>query len=293
MARKNKGTFGKGKSDIPETDEFISGAERFFERLRPHAIGLAVLSAVVGIVLIAAFGYRSWQNEKATDATGAYVQTAEILAEPLASDFGAKDAENAHETAKIRGDKALTAIQQLDAGYGGTQVAEHAILLRAALLFQVGKYDEAVKAYQQYNAPPNLRAFAKQGLGYALETVALNKKEPADRDAGLQLALNAFRDMQPDPEGGLSDHSLYHQARILTLLSKNQEAIEMFQKVAEREPRSILAEQAERRLVALGTSQPNKEKSPKTDKGPTSDQMITNGKKTPAKDQKTPAKDAE
>ena len=252
MARKNKGTFGKGKSQVPETDEFISGAERFFDKIRPHAGRLALAVVVAGAISVGVFGYRWWQNEKATNATEVYVETVSILGQPLATDLVPKD-EKTHGSSKARAGSALTVVERIGGEYDGTTVATHAPLLRAAVLFKVGKFSEAAALYKEYNGPPSIAVFAKQGLGYALEAAALEKKEASEKDAGLRLALTAFEEMQPDDKGALRDHSLFHQGRILALLSQSEKAKQMFQKVATFEPRSVLADQAEQRLLALGS----------------------------------------
>ena len=42
MARKNKGTFGKGKSTVEEKDEFVSGVARIAMVLKPYALRIAL-----------------------------------------------------------------------------------------------------------------------------------------------------------------------------------------------------------------------------------------------------------
>ncbi len=47
MPRKNKGNFGKGKTQVEEQDEFVSGVQRFAAKLSPYKWRLLTFAGIV------------------------------------------------------------------------------------------------------------------------------------------------------------------------------------------------------------------------------------------------------
>ncbi len=98
---------------------------------------------------------------------------------------------------------------------------------------------------------PLLRIVAKEGIGYALEAKALAEESPDAREAGLREAMAAFTGAQPEEDGPRHDVALYHEARILATLDERDKAIELFRKILEIEPPSMLGDKANQRLALL------------------------------------------
>ena len=258
MARKNKGRFGKGKPEIPETDEFVSGAQRFFDYLKPHAARLAVALLVAGTILGGVLGFQWWEQRKEIRATTSYAQVVEILRRSIEDEENDKETldpdKPSYASEKLRDEAALNALDLLQTDHAGTDVEHHAKFLRGTLLYKLARYQESVEVFRNYTGPSIMQVQAREAIGYGLEAAALAQEDPEKRGQGLQQALEAFRAMQPDVAGYRHDYALYHQARVLTLLSKKDEAVELFRQIVGLEPESSLIDEAEQRLIALGVA---------------------------------------
>lgn len=79
MSPKNKGKFGKGKPAVEPDDEFLSTMGKLGKKLEPHVKQIVIGVVIVGVVLVAFFGYRWWNQRQERNATTLYVK-ASILA---------------------------------------------------------------------------------------------------------------------------------------------------------------------------------------------------------------------
>lgn len=270
MSPKNKGKFGRGKpSDIPETDEFISGVDRVVRALKPHAIKLAVFLGVIAVIVVSFSVWQWWGQRKASAATRLYAQAvalSQVRVSEQAPEPDARvppDPRNLPRHFPTRADRAkavLAALDELDAKSGKTGVAQQGRLLAAAQLLELGRHADAADRYRGYlkaSGSPELAFTAREGLAYALEGKAVAEKDAAARQAGLEKALAAFEKLEPSATGPRLDQALFHQARILGELGRIDEAVERFEKILSDHPSSSLKEDVELRLLAL-RSQPER-----------------------------------
>ncbi len=261
---KNKGKFGKGKPDIEEQDEFVSGMERVIKTLKPFAKQLIIGSTVILIAVVSAIGYNMYKNKKAAAASEMYSNALRLYEDPVMSDEEAQLIKSlnlpnqrdfvSHPSVKIRAEKTLVILEQLRSEYGSTDPAEAARLFHAGVLFDAERYDAAADMYDEFagsDAPADQRAIAREGLGYAREANALAAKDASARQAGLEAALAAFEQVQPDAEGVLRDRALYHQARVLQSLDRKDEAVALYNEVLDTMPMTALRRDINNRLAAL------------------------------------------
>jgi len=110
----------------------------------------------------------------------------------------------------------------------------------------MGQPEEALKAAQQFldKAPPGhpLRLSALEAKGYALE-----------QSKQYGLAFEAFGELEASSEQeALKGKGEYHQARMLLLQGKPQEALALFEKIAALElPANEVAELSRQRVEKL------------------------------------------
>ncbi len=299
MSPKNKGKFGKGKTQVEEADEFVSGAARLAQRLRPHAFGIAVAVLLVTVLLIGVTVYRWLGDRKARAATDNYAKVVEttrrdVIVPSADGDAGVPEAKPdeppTFASEKAKDEATIAAIRSLRSSSGGTGVAGQARLLEAASLLRLGQYDDARTAYDAYarsSKSPALQAIAREGVGYALEGKALAQTDAKAREAGLREALKAFESMQTDAKGPRYDYALYHQGRMLALLQQNSRAETMFKKVLEIEPPSPLETTIENRLALMATERSGVGSSAPAPKTPAPTPKKADDKK--ANDNKAPA----
>lgn len=261
---KNKGKFGKGKPDVEEQDEFVSGVQRVADKLRPYAKQLLIGTVVILIAVVSAIGYNMYRNKKAAAASELYAEAIALYSEPVMSEEEAELIKSLnlpnqqdftfHASVAERAEKTLVLLDKIDSDYGSTEAAKSSRLFHAGVLYDAGRYDEAVAMYREFadsDAPADQRAIAREGLGYALEAKALASDAAATRQAGLEAALAAFEKMQPDAQGALRDRALYHQARVLQSLDRTDEAVALYNQVLDTMPTTALRRDINDRLAAL------------------------------------------
>lgn len=264
MSPKNKGKFGKGKSAVETEDQFVSGAGRVAEALRPHIWRIAVAVGVITVMVIAYSLYSHFDEKKEVAASTLYIEALEISQRQVVPEDESTPPDPAgapltpepitYPTSEARAEAAVAVLERLQSEYGGTDVAEQSRLLHGALLFELGRYDAALAHYDVYardGATSELEAVAREGIAYVYEAKAMALDDPAAREQALQQALEAFRNVQPDPEGPLREQALYHQGRILQTLGRTDEAVEAFRQALEVDPDSVLGDDIQSRLAQL------------------------------------------
>ncbi len=272
MSPKNKGKFGKAKpTTVPETDEFISGIDRITRALKPHAMRLVVFFGVVAVIVVSYTTWHWWQQRKLTSATELYGRAVALSMVPLAAEGGEdteedgkkaqpppdpRDLPSEFATAADRSRAVLAALEELSGEYGGTSVAQQGLLLQGETLYRLGRHDDAAARYREYIAaggPDELLLSAREGVAYALEAKAVAQKDAKARQTGLEEALKAFQEMQPQGEGPRRDEALYHQGRIQAELGRKDEARKTLEQILAQHAESSLKRDVEMRLATLST----------------------------------------
>jgi hypothetical protein len=264
VSPKNKGKFGKGKSAVEVEDQFVSGAGKVAAALRPHIWRIAVAVGVITLMVVAYSLYGWWNEKKEVAATDLYsealvIAQREIVPEDIKALEAADEPAPAvapvtYTTSAERAQAALAVLERLQSEYGGTDVAREARLLHAAMLFELGRYDDALTQYDAYaddGSNAELKAVAREGIAYVYEAKAMALEDAAARDQALEQALEAFRAVQPNDEGPMRELSLYHQGRILQQLGRTDEAAEAFRSALEIDSEGLLENDIQSRLAQL------------------------------------------
>jgi len=267
---KNKGTFGKGKStEVPETDEFLSGMDKLGRAIKPYAGRLLVLVGVIAVVAVGLTTWNWWKERKAGAATSILsqavslgrVQVTDVPPEP--NPRMPPDPRQLPAYFKTRSDRAKAVIETIDSlkgSYGSTSASHAADLVAARALLDLSRFSEALDRYKSYlghGGPDMLKLTAREGVGYALEGMAAAEEQVEARQAGFKRALAAFESMQPNAEGPGRDEALFHQARILVELGQRDDAVTRFEQILADHPDSGLKQDVELRLLAMGGSPGN------------------------------------
>jgi hypothetical protein len=262
---KNKGKY-HGKDD-PAAEvapvEAVRGlTERALTALRPHMFKVAALAAGLAAVLIALAIYGWYDRRREAGASARFqdalkTEQARVVSadDPPMPTMPGAPAEPTFKSAQARSEAMLATLSSLEKDYGGADVAKHTRLVKAGVLYDLGRYDEAIAEYKKFLASSAsgdlLRYVAREGLGYALEAKALAEKDAAARTAGLDAALAEYKQLQPDVKGVYGDYALYHQGRVLALKGDKAAAIALFKQIVDGMPGSQVASQARDRLAQL------------------------------------------
>lgn len=261
MSPKNKGTHGRGKAAVEEPDEFVQRVSSFSDTIQPHLkkiIAVAVL-IIAGLIVWKTLG---WMHEKkAKKATRAYVSALEVVEAPIVTADEPLPADGpppavTFPSEEDRRKAALQALAEVRSKHSSIALSELARPREARLMLEAGRFDDALAAFKAFasaanEAPEPLRMAALEGVGYSLEAKAMSNEEPEARQAGLEAALRAFADLQPNKDGPMRDYSLYHQGRLLVALGKTDEALGKFRQVLSETPDSPLTVTVESRIDVL------------------------------------------
>ncbi|MBA3539910.1 MAG: hypothetical protein H0T79_09795 [Deltaproteobacteria bacterium] len=205
------------------------------------AVGAAI---VLGIV----FGARAWKHSKQASETASLAKVLEVAERPVRAEGEAVDAKKpSFGTLKERAAAVLDIMTK-----EGTDALGHAF--KAGLLFDLGKFDEAIAEYRSCETQEGLDGvLCREGLALSLEGKAAANQDSAARQKGFEDALAAFKTMQPEDTGLRAAYAHYHQARLLALLGKRDDAKAAFEKAKELGKDLMdLPELIEKRLATLG-----------------------------------------
>ena len=259
---KNKGTHGKGKVESDEPDEFVQTVSSLSDRLQPH-----IKKIVVGLTLvvlgISAWKFIEWRHDvKAEEATAAYLTALKVVDTPIVKEGDIDpNADRANPVTPFTSDEehrkaSIQALNGVASDHGGIKLSKLAGPREAKLLLASGQYDQALAAYRKFatsDAPEHLRMTALEGVAYSLEAKALGNEDATARQSGLELALQAFTDLQPSEGGPMRDYSLYHQGRVLVALGKPADGIAKYKQLLTELPDSNLTPLVEARLESIDT----------------------------------------
>ncbi|MBI4509859.1 MAG: tetratricopeptide repeat protein [Deltaproteobacteria bacterium] len=260
---KNKGKFhqkeeGQVTSKGPQ-DELVTLTDRAIKALSPHFKKIAVLAGACALVIAAINIYNSQREKKRVAATRNFGEAMQVLKAPIDPEgappvSGKKDETPRFKTPKERGEAALAKISTLRKEHASAQVALQAQLAEAGVLFDLGRYDEAIAAYKRYLEQADsaqLRIVAREGLGLAIEAKALAEKDAKAREAGLSEALKTFEQLQPDENGFYREMALYHQARLKATLGDRAGATALYKQIVDKFPSTWMRAVVTRRMELL------------------------------------------
>jgi tetratricopeptide (TPR) repeat protein len=227
------------------------GGESIVDRILPHIKKIAIAVVVLAVVLTVYFAFRWFQERKAIAETGKLAEVLEVAERPVRPAGEAPDPKKppSFGDSKERAGAVLDSIAKHDP-------ATVAGAFRAGLLFDAGKFDEAITDYKTCITKTGLDGIVcREGLGLAQEAKATAEKDSKVRNAGFEEALATFKTMQPDDTGLRAGYAYYHQGRMLIALQKFPEAKAAFAKAKEIAKDSAdLTELIDKRLATMGAS---------------------------------------
>jgi hypothetical protein len=255
---------------LAEADPLLERTARLTKWMSQHrqtfVAGVAVALLGVGGFL----GYAYWQGKHEADASA-------ILGQAFADEHGHvsdKSDDDDEDDGKLRQlyptfktvgarrDAAIARYREVQTKFAGTGAAILARLAEAGLLLDAGDAKGATSAYADVKASPlaqadaEVRGRAIEGLGFADELLA--QSDAANKDAHLDEALGAFKQLEQVDMKGFKELGQYHQARVLEAKGDKAKAIEILKDVEKRvsepgsgHPFSYLQFVVEDRLRAL------------------------------------------
>ena len=234
------------KQQLRDPDPFVRVSTDYWNKLMAHQKAItAGVGVTLGVLFLIAIGSH-FMSAKGDEAGAALSRAIEIARRPVegSTDLAADAELPKFKTQKEKNEELAKAFDEVQKKYAGSEAGRLAALSFADTQYQLGKPDEALKAYEEFlaKAPTDdpMRALAYEGQGYLHES----KKDYAK-------ATDAFGSMAQ--YGAASkERSEYHQARMLEAQGKKMEAAVAFQKVKTEYKDSSTARAAGDRLALLG-----------------------------------------
>ncbi|MEZ4363221.1 MAG: hypothetical protein R3B48_23805 [Kofleriaceae bacterium] len=240
------------ESETPHPDNIKPvqiGGESFLDRLLPHMKKILAAIGVIVVVLTVVFTVLWFKERARAKETALVAEVGAVASRPVRpTGEEPKPHQPSFASDKERAEAVLAAISK-----HSTDRITNAY--RGSMAFQAGQYDAAIAAYRKAVGDAGLDgALAREGLTLALEAKATAETDAAAKQKGLEEALAAAKTIQPDADGPRRIYALYHEARLLALLSKSAEAKALFEKVKTMAEGTELSELVEARLAAIGAA---------------------------------------
>jgi hypothetical protein len=228
----------------PDADPLLERTARLSKWVQQHrqTFGVVVVIGLLGLGGV--LGYTYWQAKHEADASA-------VLAQAFADEHGrvsdkSDDDEEevrsklypTYKTTGARREAAIGKYREVETKFAGTGAAILARLAEAGLLLDAGDANGALAAYGDVKSSPlaqadaEVRGRAIEGTGFADELLA--QSDVAGRDAHLDAALAAFKQLEQVDMKGFKELGQYHQARVLEAKGDRVKAIELLKDVNKR-----------------------------------------------------------
>lgn len=238
-------------------DQFVSFWQRMFNKVEPYARAIAIALGTALLIVLAVWGITQYLEHRSQQATEAFGRAVDIYeAELYTGDTPPKPEPEDNpiprfKTAKERADATLAELDSFEKRYGSSSLAHDAVMFRAGVLYDIGKYDDSAAAYQKYlgdKSPPAYTAIAREGLGLAYEATGK-----------LEQALQEYVKLEPPKGSGdfYRDRALWDQARIYKKKGDKAKAVSLYKDILSKTPTSPLRDEVDSQLVMLEGSTPS------------------------------------
>lgn len=254
------------RRELKEKDQVLTGLEKGWHLLETHAY--KVLAILIGGVVVtgiwALYGHCSYQSEAdASRRLNKAIATYNKPVVPETPDEGEanekKKEPSTFSSEQARAKAALKRFKKFLSTHSDSELAPTAEFYAANCLYQLGRYDKAIKRYERFLSGQAAGGCsgAEGPRSKALEAVALeNLAYSHESTESYDKALEYFAKLEEAVGGLKKEWAIYHQARIWEKKGDVKKAISMYRKVkvsAAHAAMSPLRSMAERRASYLET----------------------------------------
>ena len=238
------------RKELKRPDQFQTFWTRVYEFLRATTKPIAISALATVVVIAGIFLYVNLRDKRRGESSKALAQALRILNSENTPQLEDPDAQKeAHDgdvpkfkTEAERRDAAVKALDKVIVDWGGSPAGRDALMVRAGVNYDLGKYDQALSDYKSFlskGPKGNLRALGHEGLGYVYEA-----KGEFDR------ALEEYRLITSAGEF-YRDRALYDQARVMERKGDKAAAQKLYQEILDKSPTTPLRDDISNRLALL------------------------------------------
>ena len=239
------------KKVLKQPDQFIGFWQRMSmaagEFANAHAKALVIGISTLATVVVGSIVMTEVSEARSSRASIALDRVQRIAAAELVVGGAAPKQDGVPHFGTDK-ERLEAALKEIDAHFssGRGPLSGEALLLRASLLLNLDRADEAAAIYQKLldgKLDQRLRFLAREGLGYTHE-----------RKGKLQEAAAVFAKLGDDA-GGMGgfykDRASYHAARLAEMQGNPGEAIRIYREVLDKNPTTSLRDEISNRLALL------------------------------------------
>ena len=211
------------RSALDNPEEVLNLAQRLLEQVKPYAKWL-ILGVVVIAVGLGGWGVNAMMQERRQEKAGAALALVTPKADLKAPDVAA-----------------AKALEKFVNEYAGTLAAREAQLTRANLLYKLGQYGEAAKAYESLldTRDPGWDILVNESLSYCYEGMGNVKK-----------AAEVLKPLAEQVSGPLKNEVLRRLAILFEQAKEPQEAAVYWRKLLDHPPNAALVPYLQEKLAA-------------------------------------------
>jgi len=223
----------KRKELLKEPDEFLTFSARAFNWLHANRNKLLTAGVIIGALIVlylAGWGYWRYTNKKAQQA---YNQAYSILLKSLNPEASPEEWKKAEQGFK-----------RVFEDYGLSKVASLALPEAAMAVYLQGRYDEAIKLYQEF-----LQDMVEEYQYQSLTKLAIATCFEAKGDAASAKAI--LQEVLQGPKGPFRAFAHLSLARVYSSTSERDKAKESLEKFIEDLPDSPFIPMAKAMLQRL------------------------------------------
>jgi tetratricopeptide (TPR) repeat protein len=231
------------RKQLRQPDEFISFSMKAWGVVRDNAVRVIVMLVVAALIVAGVWTWTYFSDARAAKATGVLSKAFEIYNQtvvPMEALPPSEDGIPRFKTHKAKLEAAEKEFTQAVERSSGT-LKGLALLMRAGVRYELGRYDKALEDYNQYLGHSGNKAFrfnAQEGVGYCHEA----RKE-------WDKALAAFRKL--GGEGEQKWVAVYHEGRVLGRKGQKKEAADLLRQVISKAASKALQERAGDQLAQI------------------------------------------
>jgi predicted negative regulator of RcsB-dependent stress response len=247
----------KHKEELEELkapDQFVSFWTKVGERVARHRRGLVTFVVTVCAATAALQGGRYFFGKRDAETSRAFAKIEQIAsASLLPPEVAGSKAEKPddglphYKTDEERKQAASKEAESFLAAHSKGKIAALAKLIKASLLRDLGKNDEASTLYVELSGSTDVDANLQLVV---LDGLALAQEAAGKVDAAI-TTLDKLSAEAKKHQGFLADRALYTKGRLLETQGKGEEAKKIYKAISTDFPNTTLREEVTRRLALL------------------------------------------
>lgn len=242
------------QKDLKQPDEFVSFWTHLGQKIATHRRGVIAAGAAIVLGTGGGWGYLAWQESRAMDDTERFARIEKNALAPVVPDKPdqAKPTKAEFDDIlhfKTDEDRLQATIKEAEAfvaSHGTKGLGRRALMVKANALLALGKFADAVTAYQQLldgETDKSMRLIERDGLALALEGQGQTDK-----------AIETYGSMAEEGRQAGNfyvDRALYGKARLLQKQGKGKDAEKILREILDKSPKTSLRREIDDRLATL------------------------------------------